>query len=159
VITFLTSRGFEPGPDHGPHTWRLARWTGDAWRIADITTSDHNYDFGSLYLDDPNEWRLIAPTDPGAQPYGTGGQMVVWTSGDRGESWQRVKTLTHDDEFNHSYARRPLGFHPDFAALWGSGNARRLSESSLYFTDRAATHVWRLPVEMDTEMAQPEVAW
>ncbi|MEX2112508.1 MAG: BNR-4 repeat-containing protein [Pirellulales bacterium] len=159
VIVFLTSRGYAPGPDNGPHTWRLARWTGERWRINDITTSDHNYDFGSLYLDDPANWRLIAPTDQGAQPYGTGGQMVDWTSRDSGESWQRVKTLTHDEQFNHSYARRPLAFHRDFAALWGSGNARKPSASALYFTDRAATHVWRLPSEMKGDTAPPEVAW
>ncbi len=159
LIVFLTSRGFAPGPDNGPHTWRIARWTGQQWRINDVTTSDHNYDLGSLYLDDPGNWQLIAPTDPGAQPYGTGGQMVVWSSRDAGETWQRVKTLTHDEQFNHSYARRPLAFHPDFAALWGSGDARKPSASALYFTDRAATHVWRLPVEMTGETAGPEVAW
>ncbi len=159
LIVFLTSRGFSPGPANAPYTWRLARWNGEVWRINDITTSDHNYDFGALYLDDPASWQLIAPTDPGAQPYGTGGQMVVWTSRDEGKTWQRTKTLTHDELFNHSYARRPLNFHSEFAALWGSGNARKPSESALYFTDRAATHVWRLPVEMEDAAAKPEMVW
>jgi hypothetical protein len=127
--------------------------------VSDITTSDHNYDLGSLFIDDDRAWQLIAPTDPGAQAYGTGGQMVVWTSPDQGQSWQRTKTLTHDERFNHSYARQPLHFHRDFAALWAAGNARKESESSLYFTDRAATHVWRLPQRMDADRAKPEVAW
>jgi hypothetical protein len=159
VIMFLTSRGFAPGPANVPYTWRLARWSGDTWHLSDITTSDHNYDFGALYLDDPAAWQLIAPTDPGAQPYGTGGQMVVWTSDDEGKTWLRTKTLTHDEQFNHSFARRPLGFHADFAALWASGDARKPSDSSLYFTDRAATRVWRLPVEMEGAEVKPETVW
>jgi hypothetical protein len=32
-------------------------------------------------------------------------------------------------------------------------------DSSLYFTDRAAAHVWRLPVHMDADTARPEIAW
>ncbi len=159
LIVFLTSGGHEPGPANDPRTWRLARWTGDAWEFHEITTSDHNYDYGSLYIDDPRAWQLIAPIDPGPQPYGTGGQMIVWTSADQGRTWARGKTLTHDDKFNHSYARRPLRFHPEFAALWASGNARKPSDSALYFTDRAASHVWRLPRRMTAESAEPELVW
>lgn len=120
VILYLTSRGHAPGPASGPRTWRIARWVGERWAIKEVTTSDHNYDFGSLYLEPDGVWRLIAPTDPGAQPFGTGGAMVLWISGDEGETWTRVKTLTHDPKFNHSYARRPLDAHPDFYALWGT---------------------------------------
>jgi hypothetical protein len=159
IILFLTSRGFEPGPANDPRTWRLARWTGERWEINDVTTSDHNYDFGALYLDDDAAWQLIAPTDPGPQPYGTGGQMVAWTSSDQGHTWRRARTLTHDQRHNHSYARRPLCFHRDFAALWAAGNARAKSDSALYFTDRAASHVWQLPAQMDADEAEPRIAW
>jgi hypothetical protein len=159
VIVYLTSRGHEPGPANDPRTWRLARWSGHEWDLHDITTSDHNYDYGPLFNDDDAAWQLIAPTDPGPQPYGTGGQMVVWTSADQGRTWRRGKTLTHDERHNHSYARRPLGYKRDFAALWASGDARKPSESQLYFTDRAATHVWRLPPEMTAGAQQPQVVW
>ena len=159
LILHLTSRGYEPGAANGPYTWRLARYTGQRWELSDVTTSDHNYDFGPLYLDNDAAWTLIAPTDPGAQPFGTGGQMVVWTSRDRGASWQKTKVLTHDTQQNHSYARRPLAFHPDFAALWAAGDARRPSDSALYFTDRQTTHVWRLPRELSADTAAPEVVW
>ncbi|MEX0977996.1 MAG: BNR-4 repeat-containing protein, partial [Pirellulales bacterium] len=159
LILYQTSRGYEPGPKNDPRTWRIARFDGQEWEYRDVTTSDHNYDFGSLYLEADGTWRLIAPTDPGAQPFATGGQMVMWTSRDEGRSWQKIKPLTHDARLNHSFARQPLNAHPDFYALWGDGDTRRPSESSLYFTDRAGTHVWRLPQKMDTESAQPTVAW
>jgi len=159
LILFVTSRGHEPGPANDPRTWRLACWNGKSWEIRDITTSDHNYDFGTFDVASQDDWRLIAPTDAGPQPYGTGGQMVLWKSGDQGRTWRRDKPLTGDAERNHSYARGPLNSHADFSAIWADGNAREASDSSLYFTDRAATHVWRLPGRMNGETAQPEVAW
>jgi hypothetical protein len=137
----------------------LALWTGQSWEIRDVTTSDHNYDFGTLSLEAAGEWRLIAPTSPGPQPYCTGGQMTMWSSPDEGRNWRKIKDLTHDPRHNHSYARRPLHAQPDFYALWADGNAHQPSDSSLYFTDRAGTHVWRLPVHMDADTAQPEIAW
>jgi hypothetical protein len=159
VIVYLTSGGYEPGPSNDPRTWRLAHWNGQQWLHHDITTSDHNYDFGELYVDDESAWQLVAPTDPGAQPYGTGGQMVVWTSPDQGRTWRRTKTLTHDQQHNHTYARRPVPFHPGFALLWADGHARQPSESSLYYTDRGATHVWRLPSQMTSDRQKPELVW
>jgi len=158
LILYMTSKGYAPGPANDPRTWRIARWTGSEWQHRDVTTSDHNYDFGSLYLEDET-WRLIAPTAPGAQPYGTGGQMVMWASGDEGESWRPLKALTHDPRYNHSYARKPLAARPDFYALWADGDTRAMSRSLLYFTDREGTHVWRLPEKMDDPTAKPEVAW
>lgn len=159
LMMYLTSGGFEPGPQSDPRTWHLARWDGQSWQRSDITMSDHNYDYGSLYLEADDTWRLIAPTAPGAQPYGTGGQMEMWTSRDRGRIWNKLKSLTHDEKFNHSYARQPLAAQPDFYALWGSGDTHRPSESALYFTDREGSHVWQLPVKMQTDTASPAVAW
>ena len=156
VILYLTSKGYASGPKSDPRTWRTARWTGGAWEFRKVTTSDHNYDFGSLYLDDDITWRLIAPTDPGPQPYGTGGEMVVWESADRGATWKRARTLTKGSPRNHTYARRPLHAHADFAALWADGNARQPSESFLYFTNRKGDGVWRLPPEMKGEFGEPE---
>ena len=45
VILFLTSKGFEPGPENGPRQWKTARWTGKQWecltspRRSTITTT------------------------------------------------------------------------------------------------------------------------
>jgi hypothetical protein len=159
IVLYLTSRGHEPGPVNDPRMWHIARWTGKRWEIRDVTTSDHNYDFGSLYLEDDGTWRLIAPTDPGAQPFGTGGQMVMWASDNQGQSWRRIKQLTRDARYNHSYARRPLSARDDFYAIWADGDTRAPSDSSLYYTNRSGTHVWRLPRKMATDTARPEVAW
>jgi hypothetical protein len=158
VILFLTSDGFEPGPKNGARQWYTAHWTGKKWQRREFTTSDHNYDHGSLYVED-GLWRIIAATDPGPQPYGTGGEIVMWTSKDEGKSWTKVKQLTHDSKFNHTYPRRPVDANPQFYALWADGNPLERTESRLYFTDREGTHVWRLPSQMDGDFAKPEIAW
>lgn len=62
VILYELSRGWEPGPQNGPRRWYTARWTGSRWEILPITSSDHNYDLGSLYIEEDGTWRIIAPT-------------------------------------------------------------------------------------------------
>src|SRR5689334_17029144 len=64
IVLYLTSGGFEPGPKYDPRTWFTAKWTGNEWQRHRFTTSDHNYDFGSLYIED-GTWRIIAATEPG----------------------------------------------------------------------------------------------
>jgi hypothetical protein len=122
-----------------------------------MTTSQNNYDHGSLYVEEDGAWRVIAPTEPGPQPFNPGGEMVMWLSKDQGGTWDKVAQLTQNSSRNHTYARRPLDAHPDFYALWADGNAREPSESSLYFTNRRGEHVWRLPARMAGEFAAPEI--
>ncbi|QDT55172.1 hypothetical protein Pan44_32140 [Caulifigura coniformis] len=157
VILFLTSNGFEPGPEKGPREWRTIRWTGSEWIDNVVTTSGNNYDHGSLYIEPDGTWRIIGPTELGPQPYNPGGEMVMWTSGDQGKTWTKVKQLTEHSPMNHTYARRPLLAHPDFYAIWADGHGRQPSESRLYFTNRTGDHVWRLPAIMSTEFAKPEI--
>lgn len=157
VILYLTSRGYASGPANDPRTWYTARWTGSRWEIRPFTTSDHNYDFGSLYIEPDGAWRIIAPTEPGPQRYCTGGEMVMWISRDQGQRWKKLRQLTSDSPFNHTYARRPVNAHPDFYALWADGHAKQPSDSSLYFTDKAGTHVWRLPPLMKEEFERPQI--
>jgi hypothetical protein len=156
VILYLTSRGYAPGSAAGPREWFTAHWLGDRWQVRPFAVSDHNYDYGPLYVEG-DRWRIIAPTAPGPQPDGTGGDMVLWTSDDAGASWQQVKQLTADGEFNHTYARRPVDAHPQFYALWADGNPLEPSASRLYFTDREGSHVWRLPSSMSGDFAKPEI--
>lgn len=157
VILVILSRGFESGPENGPRIWTLAHWTGERWRFQEVARSDHNYDMGSLFIEDSGVWRVIAPTDPGPQEYCTGGEMVVWTSDDRGESWKRTATLTKDSPRNHTYARRSLNAHPEFAAFWADGDGLEKSKSLLYFCDRDGSRVWVLPETMEEEYAEPEL--
>lgn len=157
VVLYLTSRGNEAGPHNDPRTLRTARWTGKAWDIRDVLSSDNNYDTGSLYVESDSLWRLIAPTEPGPQKYNTGGEVAIWISTDQGATWKMAKQLTHDSRHNHTYCRRPRNADPAFYALWADGHGRQLSPSRLYFTDRDGTHVWQLPEEMAAEAARPKI--
>lgn len=153
VILYELSTTFMPGPEGGPKQWCTARWTGGEWKILPVTTSDHNYDVGSLYVEKDGAWRIIAPTEPGPQPYGVGGEVVIWVSRDMGENWTKERQITRDSEFNHSYCRRPLNAKPEFYAMWADGHARKPSESRLYFTSKEG-QVFRMPVEVAGETAK-----
>jgi hypothetical protein len=143
-------------PDGKPRQWLIAHWSGTQWKLKPVTTSDHNYDFGQLYIEDQTTWRLIAPTDPGAQPNMTGGDIVMWLGQDQGTTWSRHKTLTRDTKRNHNFVRQPIDAQDDFYALWADGDAGELSESNLYFTNKSGDAVWRLPARMDSDIVRPE---
>ena len=154
IILYLTSKGAAPGPQNGPYAWRITHWTGGAWATHDVTSSDHNYDTGSLYVTG-DEWRVVGPTETGPQAHGTGGEMAAWTSRDRGATWRRAATLTQGSEYNHSYARRPVDAKDPFFTFWADGDPRKLSPSRLYFANQAGDRVWQLPYEMPGEGAKP----
>ncbi len=156
VILVVASDDHRAGPDGDPRRWLLVRWTGSAWDTTEVTRSTHNYDMGSLYVGGDGHWKIIAPTEPGPQYWGTGGEMALWVSDDDGWIWRKERDITHASPCNHSYARRPVDAHPDFAAFWADGNPFQLSGSSLYFCNRNGDRVWRLPQEMDAEEAEPE---
>jgi hypothetical protein len=156
VILYLTSKGYASGPANDPRTWYTARWTGTTWEVRPFTTSDHNYDHGSLTIEPDGCWRVIAPTDPGPQRYNPGGEVVLWTSRDQGATWTKEKVLTRGSRYNHTYVRRPVNAHPDFYAFWADGDTRQPSDSCLYFTNRTGDTVWRLPTRMTTDFARPE---
>ena len=67
-----TSKGSATGPASDPRTLYTAHWRGSEWLILPITTTDHNYNDGSIYLEAAGGWRFIAATAPGPLPYGTG---------------------------------------------------------------------------------------
>ena len=156
VVLFLVARGFESGPRHGLRTWFTLHWTGTEWRQREVTTSDHNYDHGFLAIDTDGQWRMLAPTHPGPQPWTTGGELVLWTSDNEGETWHKARQVTHDSRFNHTYARRPVAAHPEFWGLWADGNPLEPSESALYFCNQTGESVWRLPRTMTADGMTPE---
>lgn len=155
VILYLLSRGWQPGPQHGQRLWMTARWTGTEWDIRRITESDHNYDTGSLYIEGDGSWYVIAPTDPGLQPFCTGGEMVVWVSRDEGQTWNKERVLTANSQYNHTHARRPLDAKPDFYSFWADGNPLKPSESRLYFLNRCTNTVYVMPAEMTSNSQVP----
>ena len=153
VVLYVTSSHFQPGPGGDPRTWTIAHWQGDRWVFREVTQSTHNYDMGSLYIEADGTWRIIAPTEPGPQRWGTGGEMAMWVSEDQGATWRKLRDVTRGSRFNHGYARRPVNAHPDFYAFWADGNPDELSPSHLYFTNQAGDAVWRMPYEMTADVA------
>jgi len=156
VILYITSKGYESGPKNDPRTWTTAQWTGSKWILRPVTTSDNNYDMGSLYLEEDGTWRIIGPTEHGPQPYNPGGEIAMWDSKDQGRTWNKTRRMTIGSERNHTYARKPVNAHPDFYALWADGHGRKPSESLLYFSDKKG-NVRVLPRRMDGDFAKPEL--
>ncbi|MDD4191400.1 MAG: hypothetical protein PHI28_08715 [Mangrovibacterium sp.] len=109
---------------------------------------------GSIYVEKNNLWRIIAPTAAGPQEYNTGGEMEMWISRDQGKNWTKIKQLTRNSDYNHTYARRPVNAHPGFYAFWADGHGRQPSESRLYFSNKKG-NVYRLPEKMAGESAKP----
>ena len=155
VILVISSANHAPGPGGDPRIWTIAHWIGTEWVFHEVTRSTHNYDMGSLYIEG-DEWRIVAPTEPGPQYHGTGGEMALWISADEGQTWTKEREITRNSSLNHTYARRPVNAHPDFYAFWADGNPDDMTPSHLYFTNRAGDRVWRLPYEMDCDFAEPE---
>lgn len=157
VILFMTSGGYESGPKNDPRTFTTARWTGSEWQVREAMPCDNNYDFADLEIRDDGVWQISGATEQGPQAYNTGGEIAIWTSGDEGKTWKMQKQLTKNSKYNHNFPRRPVNSHDDFYLLWADGHGREESESSLYFTDRAGTAVWKLPlqIEGDAEMVKP----
>ena len=163
ILLYLTASSHVPGPEGDPREWTVAVWDGSAWSFHVVTTSDHNYDTGSVYVEGYTEddgsqgelWRVLAPTAAGPQPWGTGGEVEAWESRDRGATWERQAALTAESEYNHSYVRRPVDGDDGFYAFWADGDAFERSASRLYFADRAGT-VWRMPDAFEGAFGEPE---
>lgn len=154
LLLYVTSHGFAPGPEADPREFCLARWDGAAWQTSVIGKTDHNYDMGSLWVG-AGEWKVIAPTLPGPQPWGGGGEMCLWVSGDQGRTWALRKEITRGSRLNHNYARRPLNAKDPFFAFWADGDPNELSESRLYFCSSNGERVWQLPYDMEGDSAAP----
>ena len=148
---YLISNGHEPGPDNGPREWRITYYSNDGWQTETITTSDHNYDTGSLWLTD-SAWTVIAPTANGPQPPGGGGEVVQWVSRDHGNSWTATQ-VTSGSPRNHNYVRRVVNGRAPFEYFWADGNPNELSRSALYFGNQAGQY-WQLPYEMEQDKAK-----
>lgn len=155
ILLCIVSRAGEPGPVGDPREWTVFHWTGDAWARHVVAVSDHNYDMGSLYVDG-DTWRIIGPTGTAPQKWGTGGEMETWVSDDQGRTWTKQRAVTADSAYNHSYARRPLDAHPDFAAFWADGHPVDLTPSHLYFCNTDGSRAFRLPYDMPGDFAEPE---
>lgn len=157
VILYITSFGASPSPKNDPREWKITRWTGQHWVTTRVTTSDHNYDMGSLYIDG-DQWTLIAPALSGPQPYFTGGEVGVWSTDDPDREWWPLKRrVTRDSPFNHCYLRRPHNPVDPFFAMWADSDSSRSSLSRLYFTNSTGDRLYKLPYKMDGDYAEPRL--
>lgn len=154
VGLYITSGGHEPGPSNDPREWHVIHWTGSQWEDHVVTTSDHNYDMGSLFVED-DEWMVIGPTVNSPQRYGGGGEVVIWKSTDQGQTWSKFRQVTAQSERNHNYQRRVVGGKDPFFYFWADGNPDSLSRSEMYFGDRQGNY-WRLPYTMEGDEASPQ---
>ncbi|RKD90343.1 BNR-4 repeat-containing protein [Mangrovibacterium diazotrophicum] len=152
VILVISSGGFEAGPKNDPRTWRIIRWK-EGWEEIAVTTSDNNYDMGSIYVEDNEVYRIIAPTTQGPQAYNPGGEITMWSSSVGSEEWSRT-LLTSGSVKNHNYVRRPVFAQPDFYGIWADGNGRKPSTSSLYYCTMDGT-VFQLPEYFTEETSFP----
>lgn len=154
VILVILSSDLIPGPDSGPREWMIIHWKDEKWNFHKVCESTHNYDMGSLYITE-DDWRIIGPTEPGPQKYGTGGEIALWVSKNEGVDWEKVHDITKNSAVNNSFVRRPLNAQKEFIALWTDGNADMFSISRLYFTDVKCKRVWVLPYEMKKDLEKP----
>lgn len=157
AILYVTSSHHQPGPDGGPRNWEIAHWQDTHWVFRHVTTSTHNYDVGFLRIDADGVWRIFGPTGTGPQPWGTGGEIALWESTDDGVTWSKTRDVTSGSVRNHGYVRHPVAAHPDFYAYWADGHTGQISRSYLYFSNRAGDRVFRLPYDMTTDFAAPEL--
>ncbi len=150
---YLTSGGHEPGPKNAPREWHIIYWNGNVWEDNAICTSDHNYDMGSLFINN-GEWMVIAPTENSPQQYGGGGEVVIWKSTDKGKTWNKEKQVTQETERNHNYMRRVVKGKDPFYYFWTDGNPDTLSISKMYYGDSQGNY-WQLPYTMKDEAEKP----
>jgi len=146
VCLYVISDGYEPGPRNGKREWMILFQRDGKWVERKVAESDHNYDMGSLFLG-KNIWTVVAPTEPGPQPHGAGGEIVIWESKDQGMTWKRKLQITSGSERNHNYVRRVVNGKSPFMYLWADGNPDKMSVSHLYIGDSNGS-VYRLPYDM-----------
>jgi len=154
VVLAVISKDHKPGPQGNPREWTIIHRKNGQWIFKKVCESTHNYDMGSLYID-KDVWTIIGPTETGPQKWGTGGEMALWRSNDEGVTWKKIRNMTQNSAFNHSYARRPLNANEDFFAFWADGDADKISVSRLYFSNKKGDKVWMLPYDMKNDFEKP----
>ncbi len=156
IIAYVTSKGFESGPEMGPRYFCVARWLGDKWDFSTICQVDNNYEYAMFYPEEAQDgvWRLVGSFEDGPQAYNTGGEISQWISRDFGKTWSREIQLTEKSALNQCFPRRTIDANSDFYAFWAEGNGREKSISTLKFSTKDGK-VFALPREMKEDWETP----
>ena len=154
MALYVYGKGHQPGPANDMKEWAVIYWNGSEWENHAITTSDHNYDTGSIWASG-KKWTVIAPTENSPQPWGGGGELVMWESTDKGKTWKRAKQITKNSPRNHNYVREVVDGADPFMYFWADGNPDKPSQSLMYFGDSKG-NVWQLPYIMTSEKQKPQ---
>ncbi len=154
MALYVSGKGHEPGPKNGLKDWQIIYWNGKEWENHKITTSDHNYDTGSIWAT-AKKWTVIAPTENSPQQWGCGGELVIWESTDKGKTWKKSKQFTKNSPRNHNYVRKVVNGVDPFLYFWSDGNPDKPSISLMYFGDSKG-NVWQLPYNMDKDTQKPQ---
>ncbi len=153
VCLYIRSNGHIPGPESQPYEWCITKWEENNWQTFVVTESDHNYDMGSLFISE-KEWKIVGPTIPGSQKWGVGGELAIWQSKNKGETWKKTKQLTRNSEYSHSYVRRPVNYNPPFCFFWSEGHSHEFSKCELWFGNFKGD-IRQLPYEMSKDHQKP----
>ena len=153
ICLYLTSAGHEPGPTNSPREFKVTYWDGTRWQTHVVCETDHNYDMGSLFIEE-DRWLTVLPSHTGPQHYGAGGELVMWESVNKGKNWRIVKQLTVNSPKNHGYVRRPLKATDPFYCFWADGDPEVMSISRLYMSDSQGK-VKMLPYLMEKDFEKP----
>lgn len=153
LALYLSGKGYQPGPTNGLKKWQIIYWNGLEWENHEITTSDHNYDTGSLWVEN-GKWIVIAPTENSPQQWGGGGEIVRWESSDKGRTWVRAQQITNNSQLNHNYIRKVVNGVDPFKYFWADGNPDTPSKSYLYFGSIKG-EIWQMPYVMTKDSQTP----
>ncbi len=154
-ILTITSKGYQAGPANDPRNWVLSAHDGKRWTNEVVTSSNSNYDMGSIYLEGQGKIRVVGPTEGGPQAYNPGGEIAMWESAGAGMSWRKVKQVTQNSKMNHNYVRRPINHHAAFYGIWADGHGRKQSVSNLYFLNDTG-QIFKLPRQFEGAETDPE---
>lgn len=113
----------------------LARQAGEEWAFQKAFERSKESGAGKLYIEG-NTWRVLVP----------GQALELWESRDQGKQWRKLRELGPAGAGN---VIQPLSFHADLIALW-------TVRERLYFTNRDAIRVYRLPDRMSGAFSRPE---
>ena len=156
LIAYVTSKGFESGPEMGPRVFHVAHYVDGTWEFSDVCEVDNNYEYAMFYMEEADKGviRLVGSFEDGPQAYNTGGEISQWVSRDNGKSWQKEFQLTENSPVNQCFPRRTIDASPEFYAFWATGNGREKSISTLRFSTKDGK-VYELPREMKEDWESP----